>query len=342
MTGLERPRFIINTGKGGVGKSTVSLAMALALSERGRRVLHMQLNANDRVGPALGVPRIGPEIAEVAPRLWCVNTTPRESLREYALMILRIKALYRAVFENRVIDKLLRVMPGLPELTMLGKAYFHEKERLDDGRPRFDTIIIDAPATGHGMFLLQIPTVIRRAVATGHMAEEANAMMALLADPERTIVNLVTLAEEMPVNETLEMHATLRSELDVRVGYVIANAILPERFEDDDVRLLEEAARAIGDAGVQGAVRGGSAPEATLDERQARLAELSPIVAAGGFQARRRAMQVRYVDELRRSLPEPLITLPHALTATLGTDEHRMLGESLLRAADRLDEGRRA
>lgn len=337
MTGLEGPRFIVNTGKGGVGKSTVSLAMALGLAQRGKRVLHMQLNAGDRVGPALGIEPVDGKLRLVEPGLWCVNTTPRESLREYALMVLRIRALYRAVFENRVVDKLLRVMPGLPELTMLGKAYFHEQERLESGAPRFDTVILDAPATGHGMFLLQLPGVIRRAVATGHMAEEAGKMLDLLTDPERTIVNLVTLAEEMPVNETLEMRASLAAELEVRVGYVIANAVLPERFEPDDVRLLEEAARALGDAGVQAAARGGMA---AMDDEG--LSTLSPIVAAGGFHARRRAMQARYIEALRQEVTEPVLCLPHTLTPRLGRAEHLQLGAALLDAAARHDAGAQA
>lgn len=312
MSSLERHRFIINTGKGGVGKTTVSVMQALALAARGRRVLLMEFNTSGRVSAALGIPDVGPEIVEVRPNLWVVNTTPADALREYALMILRIKALYRAVFENRVVDKLLRVMPGLPELTMLGKAFYHEAETVD-GRPRFDTVILDAPATGHGMFLLQIPQVITRALGSGHMAEQARAMLALLEDGERTIVNLVTLPEEMPVLETIEMAAKLRESFRVKLGYVVVNAVLPEWFDAQD-RAALDAARHAEDlpAGLRSLLDGAHAHD------------------------RRRAMQLRYMDTLRDAIDAPQLTVPFISESLTGADVLRDRGEAMLRDAEAL------
>jgi anion-transporting ArsA/GET3 family ATPase len=287
MSAFFDTRFIINTGKGGVGKTTVSAAMACAYAAMGKRVLLMQLNATDRVGRLFGVQSIGPEIASVAPNICAVNTTPGDSLREYALMILKVRAIYRAVFENRVVSKLLRVMPGLPELTMLGKAYYHERE-IENGKPRWDVVIIDAPATGHGMFLLQIPQVVSSALNSGRMADESRRMVDLLEDSERACVNLITLPEEMPVNETIELQNQLQAEFDIRVGAVIANGVLPRQLGEED----EEAVRRL------------------LAAHQTEADDLGSLLSAALFRAGRCDLQERYLRKLHREMDAPIVELP--------------------------------
>jgi anion-transporting ArsA/GET3 family ATPase len=287
MTGFFDTRFIINTGKGGAGKTTVSAAMACAYAAQGKRALLMQLNATDRVGKLFGVQPIGPDITSIAPNLCAVNTTPADSLREYALMVVKVRAIYRAVFENRVASKLLRVMPGLPELTMLGKAYYHEKE-IESGAPRWDVVIIDAPATGHGMFLLQIPQVVTSALGSGRMADESRRMVDLLEDHKRTCINLITLPEEMPVNETIELQSRLQAEFDIRVGAVFANGVLPRQLDEAD----EETIRAL------------------LTTHGTEADDLGSLLSAALFRARRCDLQERYLRKLRRELDAPIVELP--------------------------------
>jgi len=282
-------RFVINTGKGGVGKTMVSVAMAVAFAQRGKRVLLMQLNVPDRLGAMYGLAPIGPEIVELAPLIDAVDTTPADALREYALMILKVKAVYRAVFENKVVSKLLRVMPGLPELTMLGKAYYHEQERDPRGRARYDVVIIDAPATGHGMFLLQIPQVIASALHTGRMAEESARMLALLEDPQRTVVNIVTLPEEMPANECVELHQQLSRQFDIRVGAVIANQVISPLLAESELANVRMLLNAHG------------------NERD----EVGRLLAASVFRERRAALQRTHIDRLRRSVPVPVVEIPY-------------------------------
>ncbi len=281
-------RFYINTGKGGVGKTTVSAAMACALAARGQRVLLMQLNVVDRLGAVFARPAIGTDIVEVAPNVWCVNTTPAAAMREYAMMVIRVKALYRAVFENRMVERLLRVLPGLPELTMLGKAYFHEGERNASGRPTWDAVIIDAPATGHGVFLLQIPHVITSALATGPMAAEAKNMRELLHDHRRTMVNLVTLPEEMPVNETIELRDTLARDFDMRLGHVFVNAVLQPRLGDGDAALARTLLNTHG-----------------RDDD-----ELGTLLGAAVFREERARLQRGYVERLQQAFDAPVVEIP--------------------------------
>jgi anion-transporting ArsA/GET3 family ATPase len=288
MTGLFDARFIINTGKGGVGKTTVTAAMACAMAARGKRVLLMELNAVDRLGSLFAAPVVGSDIVSLAPNIWAVNTTPADATREYAMMIVRVRAIYRAVFENRLVERFLKVIPGLPELTMLGKAYYHETEVGAHGRPKYDAVLIDAPATGHGMFLLQIPQVVSSAISSGPMASETRRMLDLLRDHERTMVNLITLPEELPVNETFDLRDQLRRAFDVRVGHVILNGVLPSRFSP------EEAAQA----------------RTLLNTHGRDDDDLGALIGAAVFREERAAMQQQYVERVQRGFDEPVIQIP--------------------------------
>lgn len=314
MPGLFDMRFIVNTGKGGVGKTTMSIAMAHAFARRGKRVLLMQLNAPDKLGRLYGKPPVGGAIVELAPNIWSVNPTPAEAMREYALMILRFSMVYKAVFENRLVARFLRMMPGMPELVMLGKAYYHEKEEVD-GRRVWDVVILDAPATGHGMFLLQIPRVISDALSSGLMAEEARRMLALLTDRRRTMLNIVTLAEEMPVNETIDLKRRLDSEIGIQVGYIIANNIFPRLFDATEERALTEL----------------------LDSHGTEDDDLGSLLAAGVFRFRRRALQDLHLQRLDKELGLPLVEVPFLFEADLTRDGIVRLADAFTRAVETME-----
>lgn len=306
-------RFLINTGKGGVGKTTVSAAMASAFASRGKRVLLMQLNVKDKLGEIYGAGTIGPEIIPLVPNVWAVNTTPKDAMREYALMTIRMKAVYKAVFENKVVSRFLKVIPGMPELTMLGKAYYHESETNERGIPRWDVVIIDAPATGHGRFLLQIPQVITSALGSGSMAQEARKILDLLEDPERTMINLVTLPEEMPVNETVELHTQLRSEFDVRIGSIIANGVLPQVLSPTLSRHLHTLSSTYGEQ----------------DD------ELGSLLAAAKFREERMAMQSEYLERLARELDAPVLEVPFFFEPSLTPRILEQIGSEIGEQIDR-------
>lgn len=313
MAGFFDTRFIINTGKGGVGKTVVSAAMAAAFADRGKRVLLMQLGARDRMGGLFGAPEVGPEIVELVPGIFGVNTNGAAALREYALMILRVKTLYKAVFENRLVSRLLRVMPGLPELTMLGKAYYHEQERDARGRPAWDVVIIDAPATGHGMFLLQIPQVVTSALSSGWMADESRSMLRLLEDHDRTVVNLITLPEEMPVNETVELRRALSAEFDIRIGAVIANAVFPRLLSQDEVTTVERLLNAHGNESD----------------------DLGALMGAGVFLDRRCDLQDIYLRRLRAELDVPVVEIPFYFEPRFDRTVIERMGAHLSQTLDR-------
>src|SRR5262249_2508306 len=115
------PRLRIVTGKGGVGKTTVAAALALAEARRGRRVLLAEVNGRDRASLLLGVEPTGSKITSVLPNIALVDMNPQDNLREYVLLTFKFETVYKAVFENRVVKHFLRLVPSLAELMMLGK-----------------------------------------------------------------------------------------------------------------------------------------------------------------------------------------------------------------------------
>lgn len=239
-TPLER-RLQFVTGKGGVGKTTVAAALALVLARRGRRTLAVEMDAAGRL-PALlgGTASTTPQ--EIRPGLHVLAVDGRTALEEYLGMIIPVKRLLASVFQSRVYQYFVAAAPGLKELMTVGKIWY-EATREEAGRPAWDAVVVDAPATGHGLQYLRMPQAAMEAFGAGLVQREASRVVELLQDARTTAVHLVTLAEDMPVTEALEAHAQLTGPLGMPVGAVVVNRVHHRRFEADVLVRLERAAR---------------------------------------------------------------------------------------------------
>lgn len=227
-------RLWVISGKGGVGKSTVTAALAVASARQGRKTLVCEINVKERVSAFLHKPAVGPEVKQLDENLWAVNVRPEEAMREYALMIVKFERVYKTVFENRMVKYFLRFIPSLQELVLLGKVLFHLQEKNADGSYKWDRVIMDAPATGHAITFLNVPQVILETVPAGQMQNEARKMRDLLVDPRTTAAVLVTLPEEMPVNETVDLYQAMTTQLHVTPRAVILNQFVEDRFGPGD------------------------------------------------------------------------------------------------------------
>lgn len=288
---LRDLRFVIVVGKGGVGKSSVSAALALSLARQGRRVLVAMCNAKERLSYLMQVEPIGPQIRTIAPNIDAVNMEPDAALQEYAMMVLKVRALYTLIFDNRLVSAFLRGTPGIAAWAMLGKAQYHAFEKNRDGTQRYDTVIVDAPATGHGLELLRVPKVILDVVPPGLLRREAERAWGLFTDPTQAGVLLVTLPEEMPVNETIELHQALRDELKLPVCGLVVNMLLPHLFDAAQGEAL-------------------AALEARIDPASA----LKPLVDLGHARHAREQAQEQSIERLTQEIRAPRYMLPTIFT----------------------------
>ena len=287
---LFSKRLIVVAGKGGVGKSTVSAALALVAARRGKRVLLCEIHGTDRIAHFFEAPPVGPTIRQLRPNLFAVNVQPADAMREYALMKLRFEAVYRMVFENRLVSYFLKAFPGLNELVMLGKVWYHTIE-VDKRtrRPRWDLVIVDAPATGHGLYFLEFPDVALGAVPSGAgpLISEVTKMRELLLDPVRTSLQIVTLPEEMPVKEAIDLRARVEA-IGVPMGYLVVNGVqvpLLNAREEEDLASIR-------------AFAGGRFPE------------LETLTEAARWQQERHRSQEVHFAQIRKFIPMPRIDLP--------------------------------
>jgi len=240
-------RLVINMGKGGVGKSAVSAAMALLAQRRGLKVLLVQLDARDRISEYLGSSPVTQEVNEVLPGLDCVNISPEAALREYVLLQVRLEAIYKLVFKNRFVSAFLKAVPALSDLVMLGKVEYHLRQTGPGGAPLYDLVIVDPPPTGHGMFFLKTPFVMADAARSGPIREHSLRMAGLLSDQARCAINLVTLPEEMPVAETIDACADLSWGLNIIPHLLLVNRYTPSPYREDEQQVIRQVLRGVTD-----------------------------------------------------------------------------------------------
>jgi anion-transporting ArsA/GET3 family ATPase len=279
MTPLEERRFLFVTGKGGTGKTTVTTALALALAARGRRVLITVTEPKERIASLLGVAPLGPDIREVLPSIFAVKISPEVAMREYGEMVLGNRTLARTVFDNKYTRGFFAAVPGLHAWAMLGKAWFHSTELDDAGHPRFDVVLFDAPATGHGLEMLRVPKVIVETVPPGVLRRDAEKAWAQFQNPAESGVLIVALPEDMPAVESVELGRTITSELGLPIAAVIVNQVVPQLFDEAERAALTPLSElGTGDPG-EAAVRAGARRAITEGVQEESLAKLRGIGA---------------------------------------------------------------
>lgn len=226
------------TGKGGVGKSVVAAALALKKTQEGKKVLLVELGDQSFFKDFFGLPQVGYQPVPLRPGLSLALWTGEQCLQEYARHLIKVEALAKLFFENAIMRAFINVAPGLPELAILGKVTSGPRKH---GPPLpFDCLVVDAFATGHFIALMEAPKGMAQAVQFGPMGEQSRSIDACLRDEELTRYHIVSLAEELPLKETLELSERLTQEFRVHPELImnkiiqvpVANAELAEAAKE--------------------------------------------------------------------------------------------------------------
>ncbi len=201
-------RLVVVTGKGGTGKSTVAAAVGLAAARRGLRTLLIETGGAEGLARLLGHHRARYRTLPIADGLHLLSMNAHEALEDYAVRQLKLRSLYRLVFRNRVIGPFMDTVPGLPDIIQLGKVWDLEQEQSHD-QPFWDLLVLDAPATGHGLTMLGAPQAMMDVTRSGPFHANAERVHDLISDPAKTAIVLTTLPEPLPVNELLQLYRGL-------------------------------------------------------------------------------------------------------------------------------------
>jgi anion-transporting ArsA/GET3 family ATPase len=305
VTELLDKRVVFVTGKGGVGKTTVAVALGLRAAAEGKRTIVCEVSAQENASRIFDHAEVGFHEVEMEENLWSISIDPDESMREYVLLQLKVRAMRDMLFRSRIFNYLAAATPGLKELVTIGKIW--ELAQLDrkvkQGR-KYDLVIVDSPATGHGIGFLQTPRTFAAIARVGPIHSQAQQLDRLITDREHTGVAIVALPEEMPVNESAALEHDLRTEVGIAVDRVYMNAVYPERFSSEEAERLARASDE-GDGVARAAVR------AALSEHE------------------RARSQRAQLARLRRRVEAPVKTLPFLFEPELGVESARRLAGRL-------------
>ncbi|HEX4334421.1 MAG TPA: ArsA-related P-loop ATPase [Polyangiaceae bacterium] len=286
---IDQRRFLFITGKGGTGKTTVTAALAMAMAARGKRVLIAVSEPKERISELLGVAPLGQDVVEVVRNIFAVKINPEAAMREYGEMILRSSTVSNAVFGNKYVRGFFAAVPGLHQWAMLGKAWFHSTEKTAGGAYRFDTVLFDAPATGHGLDMLRVPKIIVDVVPPGLLRRDAERAWTMFRDPQQSGVVIVALPEDMPANESLELARAVTGELGLPIANVVVNQVIDLLLHDAEREALSQPlALTPGDAGDEG-------------------------IAAAMRRAVSERVQIDSLRKMAEGIAAPLVTLPRLL-----------------------------
>jgi len=293
--------LVIVTGKGGVGKTTVSVALGMRAAAEGKRTIVCEVAAQENASRMFEHTTVGFHEVELEENLWAISIDPDESMREYVLLQLKVRAMRDMLFRSRIFNYLTAATPGLKELVTIGKIW--ELAQLDrkvkSGR-KYDTVIVDAPATGHGVGFLQTPRTFANIARVGPIHSQAQTLDRFITDHDNTGVAIVALPEEMPVNETAALERDLLDDVGVAVDRVYLNGLYPGRFNAAEAKRLDAAAER-----AEGTVR--AAARAAVSEHRRALTQRAQLA------------------RLRRRVQAPVKTLPFVFEPEVGLEGARRL-----------------
>lgn len=298
-------RVMIVAGKGGVGKTTTTAALAVAAARTGASVLIVEIEGKSGLATCFGAPPLEYSEAELGPGVRGRTLTPDHALLEY-LEDRGLRRISKRLVRSGALDIVATAVPGMKDILVLGKV-----KSLEQGR-KADLIVLDAPAAGHAVTFLLSARGLLDAVRVGPVRKQAQDVVEMLSDPARCQVVLVTIPEETPVNELIDTAFAIEDRAGVALGPVVVNGC----YEPPAFSLEQATPEAI-------------AADATAVDRFVSPREAADLARAAEFRAARYAVQQDQATRLSERLPLPQIRLPFLFTAALGRSEIHHLADVL-------------
>jgi len=304
---LAKARLLIVTGKGGVGKTTICGALSLAAQRAGKRVLLVEVGTKENISALFGADPLGYDPKPLTDGIDGMLLDPYLALQEYMVGQIKIKAVVRFVVENNVFRYLVGVAPGWRELITLGKIWVMEglTRGKRDTRPLYDLVVVDAPATGHGISFLKVPKVVLDVLKFGPIKHYTKMVQGLLLDEKRTRLLIVSLPEEMPVNEALEIYHASRDFLKIPLGPLLLNCMYP----------------ALGGPGLESTLKKlerGNGPKLPSNSKE--LINANALKAAARAYQERRRVQLESAQRLESEVDLNVVHIPYVFTNRFDLD----------------------
>lgn len=300
ITELFERRLLFIAGKGGVGKSTIAAALAITAARRGKSVCLVESDGQEQMARLFGTKPVSYEGRSLAPNVRGISITTESALREYVSRHLPLHTISRHLINNRLVRYFLDATPGLKELLVLAKV-INLVEDSDD-----DLVVVDMPATGHGLAMLGVPNVLIEAVHAGPLRRQAEQTYDIINDPSTSAICFVTLAEELASTETVELYKTIRKDMSIAAGPVIANGVHLPLFSDEEFKRYT-----------------------SLSKQWAKDEELSRLLEGAELAMSRAQLNKRYIDTLENAFKLAPLIVPFLFVEAIDRDALAQISDAL-------------